>query len=148
MIRMSVALFSLLSFASIATAQSPDLPPQASVQDQMAYGKFLQVVDALQKDPRFAGEHLTLIAPAPFAWDKHEIDRRNEPKPPATANRVSISDIVGNVSSELRGSMNIKIHEEYNSNGTLVVRDWQIDFGGSETIGMGGKEDADGKQHR
>lgn len=121
----------------------PSIAEQLQLAEQIDFQRLLNFA---KTDPRAAGEVMRLN----FRGQEYVVDRSMEKRIPTPGNpppRMSISDILGNVSSDVRGSMRISVHEEFNLDGSLKSRDWQIDFGASAQVETG-KDDADEKSHK
>lgn len=107
---------------------------------------FDRTISALRTNPAAAGEVFRLK----FRGVDYTIDRSMEKRIPTPGNppsRITIADLVGSVSAEVRGSMRITVHEEFNMDGSLKSRDWQIDFGVNTKLDTG-MEDETGKAHK
>ena len=137
--------FSFGVIAAPAMAQVPEITvpsweEQLAIADQANFDNLLNFV---KTSPNCAGQNILLR----FKGLEYRVDRRAEPRRPGLPPpRLSVEDILGNVSADARSSLRISIKERYLPDGT-VERDWQIDFGGQIAIDSG-KAESDDKQHK
>ena len=145
--KIAVSLFFLLSGTS-AMAKEPwelDIPSLEEQIKQAKENEFYDNVEFLRNDPRGAGEKFIMHSPS---GTEIVIDRRLERRTPGNPPpRMAVSDLLGNVSAETRGSMRIYVRENFDANGVLTSREWQIDFGGSWQVQSGFTETND-KMHK
>lgn len=150
MIKKALIAFALLNVMPIAHADNSDLYYIPTLEEQMKIGQFENLVTWCQTDDRGAGEIMSIVHPV-YGFTR-VIDRSKEPKKPRTttspAPRLSIADILGNVSSDVRAGMQITVKEVYDPmTGQMSSREWIINFNASAQLDSGMGE-ANGKQHK